>query len=184
MAGNNLSGVGDRAHPVTDRGDGGIEIELPAVGGGGLVTGEGETEVAERLVLLLAQRLAHEFPSGKRLRRPLLGRGLAFQGLRLGILARRRRRERTGERLPPSLEQFADLGQALHRSLMLVLVRLAGPDRDFVELDQFGRRAAEDHRPQAAVADRQGIRPFLGRAIVPQNSFTGRQATGDHGDHR
>ena len=55
---------------------------------------------------------------------------------------------------------------------MRVIVRLAGPDGAFVELDALLGRAAEDHCAQPAVADRQSFFPLDGGLAVPEGSRT------------
>ena len=98
--------------------------------------GSFDDQVAEGLVGLLADRVAHELLHG----------------------------EVFGFLLLAGPEQFADFGQRLGGALVGVVVGLAGPDGTLVELDALVRGAAEDHGAHAAVADGQGVGPQIRRA--------------------
>ena len=65
-------------------------------------------------------------------------------------------------------EQVAELRQEFVGAVMGVVVRLAGPDRAFVELDPLVLDAAEDHRTQMTVTDRQRLDPLPGGLAIPQ----------------
>ena len=54
------------------------------------------------------------------------------------------------------------------------IARGAGPERVFVELQPFGRHAAEDHRAQASVADGKSVAPEVGGLVVPEDERAGR----------
>ena len=64
---------------------------------------------------------------------------------------------------------------------MRVVVRLAGPDGLFVELDALVRDAAEDHGAQAAVAHRQGFHPELGGLAIPERKRSWAKRRGGQG---
>src|SRR5437660_1411025 len=48
-----------------------------------------------------------------------------------------------------------------------IVVRLPRPEGVLVELDPLVRSPAEDHRSQAAIADRQGLLPRARRLLIP-----------------
>ena len=72
-------------------------------------------------------------------------------------------------------KQLPDLWQELHRAFVLVLMRLAGPKRVFVELEPLAVHAAEHHRAQPPVANRQRLDPLRGRTAIPQAKRRGRR---------
>ena len=125
-----------------DGGHSGIDIQAAAIGGdsGSVDAGEVQQHVAEGLVRLLRQRLAHEF----------------FACERFGLFAFALEQQR------------ADFGEMGSSSRMRVIVRLACPDGGFVELNAFRGGVAEDHGAEPAIADRQRIGPKDGRLLVPE----------------
>ncbi len=66
-------------------------------------------------------------------------------------------------------EEAAHLGQRLQRLRIGAVQRIAVPERVLVELQALVGHPAEDHRPQAAVADRQRLVPDLRRAPEPDD---------------
>ena len=66
-------------------------------------------------------------------------------------------------------EQIACLLQRALGHLALAMLRAACPDAVFVQLNALGVGAAEDHRTQSAVADRQRFGPALGRLLIPES---------------
>ena len=128
---------------VADAGDRLVDVELAAVAGGLQMVGEGEVEVAEGLVELLAQRLAHHVLRGEALGLALL----AFE------------------------EELAHLGQILGGALVLIVLGLASPEGVLVELDALDVDAAEDHGAHPPVAHGQRLDPLACRPAVPQHQF-------------
>ena len=141
VAGDDLAGEGGIAHLVLHAGRGRVEIELAAVVARGTMGGEGERQVAEGLVVLLPQRHAHAV--------------LAGQALGLALLA-------LEEKLP-------HLGQRVGGAEVLVVLRLAGPQAVFIELEPLDGHAAEDRGAHTAVADHERLLPLLGGPAVPQH---------------
>src|SRR5579872_4325930 len=67
---------------------------------------------------------------------------------------------------------------------MGVVVGFAGPNGGFVELDALVAGAAEDHGAHAAVSDRQGFHPELGRLLIPKNlCWCGEREEGQQGNN-
>ena len=143
-----LVGVGDEGFTdimdavadVRDPGDPGVHIQLaPVIGGRGLV-GEIEHQIAQALVLLLFDRVAHQIPPEEMMR---------FDAA-------------AGEKKIP------DLGQLRRAALDHGRVGSARPIGFLVDLEPVGRDVPEIHRRHAAVADGQGVGPLVGRMIVPE----------------
>ena len=135
--------IAREGHAINDvgySGDGRVEVEAAAIPRGALVPGKGDQQVAQRLVLHLFVGDTHH--------------RAAEEVVRPGHVA--------GE------EEAADLGEGGAGALAHRIVRPAGPERLFVELDLFLGAAAEDHGADPAVADRQGAIPFGGRIAVPE----------------
>ena len=107
VAGEDFAAVLDAARGERGGGDAGIEIERSPVRDGIPGGRDVDVEIAERLVGVLTNRLAHELLHGE-----ILG---------FFLLARP--------------EQFADLGEVAAGAFVGVVVGLAGPDGVFVELD-------------------------------------------------
>ena len=65
-------------------------------------------------------------------------------------------------------QQFPGLRQVGLRADAVPVDGRASPQRIDVALDAFGSCATEHHRPQMAVADRQGLIPVLGGLAIPE----------------
>ena len=98
-----------------------------------------QREVADRLVWHLSQRLRHHLR--------------AHELRRVGVLAVR--------------DQPAHVGERVLRLGVDRIVRTSGPQGVFIQLETFVNDAAEDHRAQSAVAQRQRPHP-LGCAGLPR----------------
>ena len=99
-----------------------------------------EAQVAERLIGCQKRRIAHEVGVGE------VGR-LPF----------------------PALEQqAADFRQVLRRTGFHVVVRIAGPEGGFVELDEFLGGIAVDHRAEMGIAQRQRPVPVARGLAEPE----------------
>ena len=139
--GEDLAGVEQLAEAEGGGGDGGIEVELTPVVSGPIAAGQGEKQVAERLVGHLADGAGHEF-----LLRKILG-GLVLTGG----------------------EESTDLRQGCACLGVRGIVGAASPKSVLVELEAFVVDAAEDHGAEATIADRQGLHPLAGRALIPKS---------------
>ncbi len=141
LAGERLALVCHAIRAEGHAGDGGIEVQFTLVVGGVVQADEVQAQVAEGLVGFLAHGVAEKVCPGDA----------------LGLL-------------DFSIEQeLPDFGQMYVRAGADIIVRPAFPERVLIELDAFVGDAAEDHCPQPAVADGQGIRPFFRRLRIPQS---------------
>ncbi len=104
------------------------------------MAGELEAQVAEGLIGPLAQRDTHEF----------------FERELFGLL------------LLAFKQQLANGGQVFRGARARVIVRLANPERGFVELNALFCNAAKNHRTQPAIADGNSLDPLRGRPVVPE----------------
>ena len=151
-----------------------LVAEWPARRPGDLVPGERQPHVAERLVRLLADRLAHELarPDVLGLRLLLLGR----LALRLGVGDLSLGREGLGLEPEPAplVQQIPHRLEKRRRAFVGVVVRLPRPERALVELDALFGHAPEDHRAEAAVADRQRLHPPFRGLDIPERRHLGR----------
>src|SRR5690606_142708 len=84
-----------------------------------------------------------------------------------------RERLRLGE--PAFENEAAHLGQGRLRIGIDGVVRAAREERIFVELKALERDAAEHHRADAPVADRQRLHPFIRRLSIPERKRLGRK---------
>ena len=98
-----------------------------------------QPKVPERLVGLLPDGIAQHFRAGEILR---------FLDLTVG-------------------EKLANLRHGVGRAGADVVVRFAGPEGVLVKLDALIRRAAENHRPEPAVADGIRLQPLRRRFDRP-----------------
>ena len=134
-----LAGVGHVGDLVGGRGDAGAQVQAALVVGHLLVPRERQQQVAERLVAA----------------NPALGQELALHQLLGGAVV-------------PVEQQRARPLQVPPRAFAVALHRLARPQRIDVQLDAFGRRPAEHHRAEPAVADRQRVGPAFGGSAIPE----------------
>ena len=66
----------------------------------------------------------------------------------------------------------AHVGQVIFRVGIVPFPRIAGPERVFIELKALGCDAAENHRAEASVPDRQRVGPLLRRSRIPEYEVT------------
>jgi hypothetical protein len=140
--GEDLAGVARAADVVADAHGGVVEREFAAVVGEIFVTGEVQAQVADGL-----ERHAVGFA----------GAGEDFFAGEFG-----------GARVVAGEDEAADLGKGVAGGGDVVVVRAAGPERVFVELQALFADAAEDHRAEAAVAEREGLDPLAGGLRIPE----------------
>ena len=114
------------------------QIEIAAIVLDRIDVGERQRQIADRLIRHLRERLRHHLR--------------ADELRRLGVLA-------LGEQTP-------DLGQRVFRVRIHRIVRPARPQRVFVQLQPLVHDAAEDHRAETAVADRQRAHPLGGGRLA------------------
>ena len=119
---------------------GGVQVQVAAIIFHPFFRGKCQKQIADSLIRHLSQRLGHHF--------------LADKPVRLAVFARK--------------DQGARLGQCRQCVGVVRIIRAAGPQRVFVELYAFFFQSAENHRPQPAVADRQGFDPLRGRIAIPE----------------
>ncbi len=145
MTGKDLAKVCHAVVLVADRGDRGIDVEIASVFAHSLVidAGEFDEEIPERLVSLLTNRDAHGI----------------LHGQRFGFL------------LPALVQEIAQLGEGLVGPGVLILVRLAGPDRVLVELNPLAAHPAEDHGAESPVAHGKGFHPLRGGLAIPERKL-------------
>ena len=77
--------------------------------------------------------------------------------------------EPVGQFIVTGEQRFAHFGQDGLGCGVGVVTRVARPQRFFVELHVFDRRAAENHRAKTAVAERQGFAPVIRRLCIPEH---------------
>ena len=63
--------------------------------------------------------------------------------------------------------KVSHLVQVLGRGGAVVIVGTTAPERVLVQLDLVGLRTAIDHATQTTIANRQGLKPYLGGGVVP-----------------
>ena len=98
-----------------------------------------QTQIAERLIGLLADRVAQKIAAS------YLDRFFGF-----------------------SIEkELADFREMIMRASPIVIVREPFPQRVFVKLDAFVRDSAKNHRAHDAVSDRKRVGPFFRRVGIP-----------------
>ena len=188
-AGEAFTREGHVADTVAHFGDGGIEVESATITGGARLFGKGQPHITERLICLLPNRDAHELLHGDLFRLPLPRsrcKPLLASFPPLIVLFQSAGFE---FELAALVEQLTQPRQILHCPLVLIFVRLAGPERALVELQLLVADAAKHHRPQPPVADGQRLDPPSRRLIIPQLRGVFREcAVGDgesqHGEHR
>ena len=170
------------ADPIAHGGRGGFEVERPAIAGGARRFGKGQPQIAERLVRLLPDRDAHELLHADRFRLLLPGarRLPLLPGcLRLAFLLQAAGFE---FELAALVEQLTQLREKLHRPFMLILVRLARPERALVELQVLVGEPAEHHRPQPPIAQGQRLHPARRRLVIPELQAPVRQRAVGNGE--
>ncbi|MBA7640587.1 hypothetical protein ES703_48257 [subsurface metagenome] len=104
----------------------GVDVQLPAIIDRLVMGRKVQMQIAERLIFFLPKRHTHHL-----FHRQLFS--LALFALK---------------------QQLADGGQILDRSVVLIFVWLASPQRIIIELQLFVLCAAEDHSSKTSVSDR------------------------------
>jgi hypothetical protein len=141
ITGENFAHERHAGHVVARGGERGVEIELATVVGGGVVARKREAHIAEGLIGQLAHGIAEHLCARE---------VLCFLDFAVP-------------------EELADLRDDRAGAGAHVVVRLAAPERVFVELDAFARGATEDHRAEAAAAERESFVPFCGGPGEPED---------------
>jgi hypothetical protein len=114
------------------------EVEIAPIVFDGIHLRERQRKIADRLIRHLRERLRHDF---------------RFDELRrLGVLA--------------LSEQTPDFGERAFRVGVHRIVRSPRPQRVFVQLQSLVHDAAEDHRAEMAVADRERAHPLGGARLT------------------
>jgi hypothetical protein len=138
----------DAADAVGGARNGFVHAQLaPIIDGLAAVVVERDVEVAERRVRAERPLVAL----------PFADLGAVGQRLRLGV--------------PAGKEQLADLRERFERRGVVGILRAAGPEAVDVELQPLVRDAAEDHRADAAVPDRQRLLPLRRGLVVPEREL-------------
>ena len=141
MTREDFSRVSYAAGAVRDARHGRVEVELPAVVGDRALVIERETEIAERLKRFQTRRTSHQF---------LFGERVGFHG-------------------HACKQQATDLRQRGERIGIVAVARRSHPERFFIQLNPFAAHAAEEHRADPAVAERERVVPLRRRRTVPKN---------------
>jgi hypothetical protein len=127
------------------------------VGEGGGDDGRVEVELEAVVFNLRVRRETHGGEVEVEVAEGLIARHALRDGEHVCLRELFRFRDLAGE------EEFADAGDGLGGfGVVAVEAGLAVPDGLLIELDALKRRVAEDHGAEAAVADREGVRPLGG----------------------
>ena len=138
-AGKDLPGETHAIAGVSHGGGRGVEVELAMVTLSFCGFRKLQHQIADGLIGHLAERFGHHL-------RP-------DQSGRLAELA--------------FIDEFPHFGERCLGLGIHWIVRSAGPDRAFVELDALVHCLAEDHRSELAVTDGNGLLPLLRRLVPP-----------------